>query len=249
MSRTIPKSPPRLLAALVAWLLPSERREPVLGDLEERFREGPPSRALPRYLFEAVTVVPAILYGQWRSWFAELGVPRPVRAGSRIATVRAQVQDFQREISWGLRFYSSVCALVSMRLAWTMFTVDRWLPRLVCLAFMAVFLFTLYQHHRRGSARVVPEGESLPDLFAFHQRELARRRDFLRTLWYWKIAPIALSTLSVLIVKRGVDSLPAALFTAGCFAFVKFAARCQAEGIQRRIDEVDALADFVGRTN
>ncbi|MEZ5355063.1 MAG: hypothetical protein R2762_20700 [Bryobacteraceae bacterium] len=241
MSGTSPGAPPRLLAALVAWLLPPGQREPVLGDLEERFRAAPSSRALPRYLFEAATVVPAILYTRLRSWFAGIGVPGRIQGGSGIATVRAQVLEFQRENSWGLRFYSSACTLVSVRLAWKMFTSDLWLERLVCAALITVFLFTLHQHYRRGSARTVPEGDSLLNLVAFHRRELARRRDFLRTLWYWKIAPIAVSTVVVLLVKRGGEGFPTALCTIGCFAFANFAARSQARGIQGRIDELDAF--------
>lgn len=245
MSSTSSKTPPKLLQSLVAPLLPPDRREQVLGDLEEHFRAAPPSRALPLYLFEVVTVVPAILYTQLRSWSAGPGVPRPLQTGSSIATVRAQVQEFQYENYCRLLFYSSVCTLVSMILAWKMFTSDLWLQRLVSAALITVFLFTLHQHYRRGSARAVPEGDSLPALIAFHQRELARRRDFLRTLWYWKMGPLAVSTVVVLLIKRGADSFPTALWTIGCFVLTHFAAGRQARGIQKRIDELDAQVDFL----
>ena len=243
MSATPSNTPPRLLSALAAKLLPPERREQVLGDLEERFRAAPPARALQRYLFEVVTVVPAILFTQLRSWSAGPGVPRPLQLGSGVTTVRAQVEEFQHENYCRLLLYVSVSTLLSLFLAWQMFSTDFWFGRLFAVAFIAILLLTVQQHSVRGSARSVPEEDSLPALIAFHRRELARRCNFLRTLWYWKMAPLAVPILVIFIVKRNSVALSTVLWTIGCYALASFAARRQARGIQKRIDELGAQVD------
>jgi hypothetical protein len=242
MSATSPKTPPGFLQSLVGPLLPPERREQVLGDMEERFRAAPPSRALPRYLFEVVTVVPAILFTQLRSWSVGPGVPRPLQSGSGLATVRAQVQEFQYENYSRLLIYFSLIALLSFFITgMLMFKAERWSQRLIGGTVIAMFLFTAHQHSRRGSARAIPEEDSLSALIAFHRRELARRRDFLRTLWYWKMAPLALPVLIALLVKQNGKTASTALWSISCLVFASLAARCQARGIQKRIDELDTL--------
>ena len=83
----------------------------------------------------------------------------------------------------------------------------------------------------------------MPELVAFHRRELGLRRDFLRTLWYWKMAPVGVLILTALLVKWNKDAVFDALFALGCLVLTSFAARSQARGIQKRIDELDVRVD------
>jgi hypothetical protein len=130
-----------------------------------------------------------------------------------------------------------------------MFTAHLWLPRIVSAGLIAIFLFTVHQHQRRGSARSVPDGKSLAELVAFHRRELARRRDFLQTLWYWKIVPIGIPALATLIVRRNQVTLTSALVTVGSLVLAHVAARRQAQGLQQRIDELDTQAGSLDRAS
>ncbi len=235
------KTPPALVEWLLSQALPPSRRDEVLGDLQELFLAAPPSRALWVYLWEAAALVaPSILDSLRRCWSPGFGVPGALRAGADVAAVRGQVEQFQQENHCRLVFYLSCVSLLSAYATWRLFHASAWFPCLFWGTFLAMLLFTVVQHHARGSGRTVPAGASLAMLVDFHRRELARRRDFLRTLWYWKMLPLGMPVFAILAVKRDSRVVATVSLMVACYALTTLAARRQARGIERRIDELDA---------
>ena len=241
MSTTSSRTPPKFIQRLLGLLLPPARREEVLGDLEEQFLAAPPSRALWQYLFEVVALLPSILYSLRRCLSPGVGVPTSLETGSGIAAVRRQVEEFQQANHYRWLFYLTCAVLISGFLTWKLLLAHFWLQRIVIGGFVAIFLCTAWQHHVRGSGRTVPAGASLSVLVDFHRRELARRRDFLRTLWYWKMAPLAMPMIFALAVKRNWHTVGTLSCVVVCYALSAMVARRQARVIQQRIDELDAL--------
>lgn len=229
--------PPRWTSGLVGALLPPSRREPILGDLEERYRAADPARARRQYLFDAATLVPAVFWAQRHQWCLGGDAPPRLVLSSGPRGVRAQVEAFQQENYCRTLFYGTMIALVAGLALWQLISRDNWLARLYLSLILAAQLFTVHQHHRRGGGEAVPAGASLPALVAFHRRALERRRDFLRTLWYWKMLPLGLPILTSLALRREGMLVP--IVTLACFTVAWTAARGQAWSVQQQIDELE----------
>jgi len=58
--------PPKFAEAVVRRLLPPSCVEHVLGDLQERMREGDPGSAGRRYVLDAITTLPSVIFSQIR---------------------------------------------------------------------------------------------------------------------------------------------------------------------------------------
>jgi hypothetical protein len=229
--------PPRWMSGAVGALLPPSRREEILGDLEERYRAADPARARRQYLLDAVTLVPAVFWTGRRQWHIGGDAPPRLLLASGLRGVRAQVEGFQQENYCRTLFYGGMIAAVAAVILWQLVWRDNWLTRLYLSFIVAAQLFTVYEHYRRGGSQTVPAGASLFSLVAFHRRALERRRDFLQTLWYWKMLPLALPLLTeVALGRTGVLAPVASL---ACFASAWTAARRQAGRIQQQIDELD----------
>jgi hypothetical protein len=234
-------APPKSLQGFVGAFLPPNRREQVLGDLEEQYCSAPPRRALPRYLFEAIALVPTMLVTQKRRFFVGSGVPQPLPISSGIGDVRRRVEDFQHETFCRFLFYLGMISLICAWFTWQMISTESWLARTVMGTFIATYAFTVWQHYVRAPAHAVPEEALLPALIAFYRRQLALRRDFLRTLWYWKMLPMAAPFLFILALKRDGNLASSGMWMVGIFLFANFAARKYARGVQERIDELTIL--------
>jgi hypothetical protein len=233
-------APPRWMSGPVSALLPPSRREEILGDLEERYRAADPTRAQRQYLFDAVTLVPAVFWAGRHQWYISRDAPPRLRLASGVRGVRAQVEGFQQENYCRTLVYGGMMALGAALIVWPLVSRDNRLVRLYLLFIVAALLFTAYQHYRRGGGQAVPAGASLPSLVAFHRRALERRRDFLQTLWYWKMLPLALPLLIEVAFERS-GGLGSVVTLTGCFAVALTAARGQARRIQQQIDELERV--------
>lgn len=233
------KRPPPFIQSVIGALLPPARREEVLGDLEEEYRLAPHHRALWTYLVEAAALLPSIFYRQWRDFSAGPGVPRPLPTGLGIDALRRRVEEFEQENHSRLLFYVTMVTLLSLLIASLMSLATWWFPRVFGSGFILLLLYTAWQHQSRGSGRPVPAGASVADLVSFYKQELARRRDFLQTLWYWKMVPMGSPILVALLIKRDWDTASTAIWTVAFLALAYRAARRQASGIQKRIDELN----------
>ncbi len=233
-------APPRWMSGPVSALLPPSRREQILGDLEERYRAAGPTRARRQYLFDAVTLVLAIFWAGRHQWYIGGNAPPRLRLASGVRGVRAQVEGFQQENYCRTLVYGGMMGLLTAVIVWQLVSRDNWQGRLYLSFTVAALLFTVYQHFRRGGGQTVPAGASLPSLVAFHRRALERRRDFLQTLWYWKMLPLALPVLTAVALERG-GGLGSVVALAGCFASALAAARGQARRIQQQLDELERV--------
>ena len=116
---------------------------------------------------------------------------------------------------------------------------------------IAATVFVLWQLHRRGSARIVPEaGEPMAGFF---RAELIRQRDALRSVGVWYLAPFVPGMALVLLGRwfqshvphrpLGTDHLLIALTTViiivPVFLVIWLLNMRGAERLQRRIDELD----------
>ncbi len=232
-------APPAFLQQFFGALLPPARREQVLGDLEERYRAATPSRALWQYLWDALLLTPAVFWRERRRWHISASAPPALRIGAGIDTVRRQVEDFQQETYCRLLFWGSAATLISVFLLVGLSLTHKPAARLFAAGFIALLMFTVYQHRKRGGGRAAPGDASLAELVAFHRRELARRREFLRTLWYWKILPMFLPTIVVALLKPAADTVGTLLCMAGVLSATALASRRHAREVQQRIDELD----------
>jgi hypothetical protein len=229
-------APSRWMSTLAGVLLPPSRREQVLGDLEERYRTADPARARRQYLFDALLLVPAIFWSESHRWHIGGDAPSRLRLSSGRGVVRAQVEDFQQENYCRTLFYGSMATLAAAVVAGAAATGDSWAAQLYCVAIMAALLFTVQQHYRRGRGEAVPSDASLPELVTFHRHALERRRAFLRTLWYWKMLPLALPMVANVALRRSGTTIPVLVIVG--FALALMAARGQARRIQQQIDEL-----------
>jgi hypothetical protein len=114
---------------------------------------------------------------------------------------------------------------------------------------IAATVFVIWQLHRRGSARTVPEaGEPLMD---FYRTELIRQRDALRSVSVWYLSPFVPGMALILLGRwfqshaaqrsLGTDHLIIALvglIVILVFAVVWLLNQRGAQQLQRRIDEL-----------
>jgi len=116
---------------------------------------------------------------------------------------------------------------------------------------MLATLFVLFELHRRGAARQPPGPGLGAASLDFHRAELARQRDALREVWRWYVAPFI---PGVAVFRWGVETeladspafahgMLANVCIALVFVAIALVNRWSASRLQRRLDELDALAD------
>lgn len=244
-------SPNSWMVNLVGTLLPPTSREQILGDLEEVYRSRVTQtgawRATFHYVLDAAPVVVVKLWDLRRNFNAGGCVPGAVPIGADSAILRRHVEQFQHENYCRLMFYTAAMSMVSVfvlvAVSYSIYGTGRPLRPAVwiVLAVLGSFAFTVYQHFRRGSGHAVPSGLSGAELVAFHRTALARRRDFLRTLWYWKMLPLLAPHLGLMVWRREEPHV-APLLMIVVLALTSLAARGQAQAIDREIGRLDGMS-------
>jgi hypothetical protein len=116
---------------------------------------------------------------------------------------------------------------------------------------VAGLLYLVWQLHRRGSSKRLPEDLGLASGVEFFRRELERQRNMVQDVWKWYLAPLV-PGLGVVLVAipilnphhlRHPFLVEAAVGAAVALGFYwigrinQHAARC----LQKTIDELDAL--------
>ncbi len=235
-------SPPKFVVRTISALLPPDRREQILGDLEERFREARWGLRTLRFIRDANSILPRILWQEVKRFDTGPRVPArlPVERGED--AVRAQVEGFQHQEYCRYLFYfgmvNAISLLVLVPFALKAHNATAILP---LMGILVVLRFTADQHRRRGGGMVVPAGDSLKELVAFHRRALMRRRKFLRGLWYWKLLPLLAPWIVVRVVQGRVDEMAGllCLYVAAIVAVTWSAARRVQQGIEALPPVVD----------
>lgn len=160
-----------------------------------------------------------------------------------IAEVHEKATTFQRRVrvrNW-IEYVAAVFVVSSFgRYA---FTMPDLLGRLGAALVVAGVLVIVWQLHRRGSARPVPDASA--GSAALHRAELVRQREALKSVPLWYLAPMTPGLVLMLLAKPlsgqtswGEASIAFAICGA-VFGFVWWLNGQGARRIQAAIDELD----------
>ena len=188
---TIPlhTDPPRWMQAAVSCLLPPAYREPVLGDLQERFGERGASARWLGYVGDVVTTVPQV----WRSQMRRIVTCGSARAAAVPADLRNRAEQHQTQV-----WFRNAVIFVSVVLVIGVFLLNArgaWhFNESVSLAMTIGWIGATWQAYGvRGRSTVVPTSLSWNELRAFHRRELIRQMDLgCREFVYWSVPAVLL---------------------------------------------------------
>ena len=183
---TIPAhtAPPRWMEAAVSSLLPPAYREPVLGDLHERFSERGTRARWLGYVGDVVTTVPQVLRSQMR---------RMMTRGAAVpGDLRNRAEQFQAQVWFrnAVMLVSVVLLIVVLRLN----TRSGWrFNDVVSLAMTIGSIAAIWRSYGVRGSTVVPAALSWDELRAFHRRELMRQMDLgWREFVYWSVPAVVL---------------------------------------------------------
>jgi hypothetical protein len=165
--------------------------------------------------------------------------------------IRAKAHKFQRKIVFrNLREYAAIAVVV----VFFGLSMEKYPPFMRAGAGLSIAggLYVAYQLYRRGSAKTMAADLAPASCLDFHRRELERQRDLLQGIWSWYLGPL-IPGLALLVVGAGManpgHSRNAWRFlsiyssaVALAFHFVARLNRRAAQRLQRRIDELDAMA-------
>lgn len=240
------QTPPKLLMEFLSILLPPSRRQEVLGDLTEEYLLAPPRQALWRFLYEVVALIPSAVCGSLKAcWSPGMAIPAAFQATADVAIVRRKVEALQEANHNREIFYLSFVGLFGLYIASEIILAHAWLPRLILITYSATLSFTAWQHHARGCGRAIPPNASVSELMNFHYRELVRRCDFLRTLWYWKWLPLGSPIVYVIVVRFDKTTILTASWIFACFVIAHLAARNEMRSLRQRLDELDVQRSYL----
>jgi hypothetical protein len=189
-----------------SFLLPPTYREPVLGDLQERFSQRRASTRSLAYLVDVATTVPQVLRSQIR---------RTVTRGAACSTalsgdLRNRAEQLQTQV-W-LRNAVILVSLVPFMGAFLLNARGSWhFHESVSLAMTLGWIGPIWRVYGvRGRSTIVPASLSEIDLREFHRSEVIRQMDLgCRDFLYWS-TPAALLIVYSLVV--GVPGFRAGLF-------------------------------------
>jgi hypothetical protein len=232
-----PANPPSWMQAAVSVLLPPACREPVLGDLHERFgHRGAGARWLG-YVVDVATTVPGVLWSQMR----RIGTSGPQCAAGVPGDLRSRAEQLQMQI-WirNAAVLASVvlvlgCFLLNARGAWRF-------HESVILAMTIGWFGAVWQAYgTRGRSTSVPASLSWDELREFHRCELRRQMDLeWRAFVYWFV-PVAVLILYGLAVAalptRSGVMLLGAIVMQNCV--IAWAHRYERRRYQRELDRLD----------
>ena len=233
--------PPRWMQAAVSSLLPPACREPVLGDLQERFGERGARARWLAYLGDAVTTVPQV----WRSQLRRIVTCGPAIAAAVPGDLRSRAEQLQTQV-WirnAIMLFSVAILigvfLLNARGAWKF---HEW----VSLAMTIGWIGGAWQSYAvRGRSTLVPASLSWNELRAFHRGELIRQMNLgCRGFVYWSVPAVLLILYALAVAVpgfRGGVMLLGALAMQNCV--IAWVHRKQRSRYQRELDRLDQEAE------
>jgi hypothetical protein len=232
---TLHTDPPRWMQAAVSPLLPPAYREPVLGDLQERFRERGARARWLGYVVDVVTTVPHVLRSQMR---------RVVTGGSAVpGDLRSRAEQLQT-----LVWIRNAVILFSALILIGVFLLNArgvWhFNESVSLAMTIGWVGAAWRSYAlRGRSTVVPTSLSWEELRAFHRRELTRQMDLGCCEFVYCSVPAVLLILYALAVAVPGFRVRAGVMLLGALAMqncsVAWAHRKDRSRYQRELDRLD----------
>jgi len=185
------------------------------------------------------------------AWQASVEIAGP----PPIEDVRKGADKFYRRIRRRNAVEYVACVVVVVAFSTYVFVLPHVLQKIGSAMIVLATFYVAWQLHRRASAEPPEKAGTMP-LLAFARAQMLRQRDALRSIFWWYILPF-IPGLVVMTLGNGMDPEFAAkgpplwvrwLVFAGmgaALAGVWWLNQYGARKLQRRIDEIDALA---GRT-
>lgn len=165
-----------------------------------------------------------------------------------LETIRKRANKFERKVFWrNFREYASSALAICM-FGFFLIRDQRTLPRIAYVLFIAAIIWVVWQLHRRGSVKTLPEALGASPSVTFFRTELERQRDAVKSVFNWYLAPMLPGFLVLTLDMAHRLPFPASLGSIalmdGGIAVLFFivrrlnlrAARC----LQRTIDQLDA---------
>ena len=230
-------NPPSWMQAAVSALLPPAYREPVLGDLQERFSRRRAGARRLGYVADVATTVPQVLRSQMR----RMGTGGSLCAAGVPGDLRNRAEQLQTAV-WvrnAVYLFSVLLVigsfLLNARGAWGF-------HESVILAMTIGWVGAAWQSYGVGGRSTsVPASLPWDELRAFHRRELKRQMDLgWRQFVYWSV-PAALLILYGLAVAvpgfRGGVMLLGALVLQN--SVIAWAYRHERSRFRRELDRLE----------
>ncbi len=225
------------MQAAVSSLLPPAYREPVLGDLQERFAERSARARWLGYVGDVATTVPQVLRSHMR---------RNVTRGSACAAavpgdLRSRAEQLQTQV-----WTRNAVILLSVVLVIGSFLLNArgaWrFHESVSLAMTIGWIGAAWRSYAvRGRSTLVPATLSWNELRAFHRHELIRQMDLgCREFIYWSVPAVLLILYALAVAVpgfRGGVMLLGALAMQNCV--IAWAHRIERRRYQRELDRLD----------
>jgi hypothetical protein len=172
-----------------------------------------------------------------------------------LADIQQKAARMQRQIYWrNCREYIAAAILIPI-FGYIFWAHDARLPRFGLALIVAAIIYTIYQLHRKGSARTIPSEMGSNSCLDFHLKELQRQLSALRNIWSWYLRPfvpgMAIYLVSMTIpvaISKGLNILLAlitlcgsAFFVALIFIGIYRLNQRAADNLQHQIDTLNAL--------
>lgn len=172
-----------------------------------------------------------------------------------IEELRAKAQRYSNKVRFLnliTYFGYAVMAGVYVWLMWHPRGMAAALPNVARVSMSLVvagICYTVYKLRKQFSAMPVPGELLFAECLNFYRSQLARRRDYWRTMWWWAIAPI-IPGFALGIIANAINFPDRRRFHAmSIFVLLVFFYRAwngfhrTADGLQRKIDNLDRMAN------
>jgi hypothetical protein len=225
------------MQAVVSSLLPPACREPVLGDLQERFGERGERARWLGYVGDVVTTVPQVLRSQMR----RVVTRGPLCTAAVPGDLRSRAEQLQTQV-----WIRNIAMLVSVLLVIGSFLLNArgaWkFHESVSLAMTIGWIGATWQSYFvRGRSTSVPTSLCWNELRTFHRRELRRQIDVgWREFVYWSVPAVLLILYGLAVAVpgfRGGVILLGAIAMQNCV--MAWARRKERSHYQRELDRLD----------
>lgn len=165
-----------------------------------------------------------------------------------VEEIHSRAGKFEKKVIWrNVREYAAG-AIVVVFFGLAFAGTHDWLGRCAFALLIAGTAYVMYQLHRKGSSRRMPEELGTGSSLQFYRSELERQRDLVSNVWPWYLAPVVpgllLLAITSIVHNRQLWHVAALVFWYGLiavfFVFVwKLNARA-ARRLQRMIDDLGA---------
>jgi hypothetical protein len=234
--------PPKWMERVVGFVLPSDYREQVLGDLHERYRNP------AQYAWDALRTVPLVIWSHTHRTFAMPNSPRPQTAGGGGMSpedVRRKADHLRSKALRGT-LWMFVAVVLVVALSLRIGTIHSLAPSVTGFV-LAIAVYLAFQVYRKRPGPKVPLNATLATATDFYRRELERQRDSGRKIWLWYVGPLLALMTAPIVAQFWKSDEAARWWNAAPFICLTLIwglstsrlAQREAQRIQRELDDLD----------